>query len=516
MQQSMAGSADWSYSPEMGSSARTLPAFEGLHDRNATRQRPPVAARARTGPLPAGLFVLAGLLQSSEPSALQGKRGEKAAAPTEQAGQVEKVDALGLTLTIPLEITQLQALAPEEPSSQRKAGWSGTLGTQQLWIYVYGMPREEFGYVEPDDVCEGIRDHLRQSQDPEFRFEQSEFVRGPFGHASYAALGYGPMHEREKKSVSGTFFVLAGLAEDHGYAIEVESRPALEAPSTAVVLDFLRKGVSCSAKPRDPRWTNEEVEARWLKDAPPALAKKREKPVRTKHYVFLSNTDAAKQMGSTMEKFYSRIQELYPFPEVEGRRLMPVFLFRNPEEYYEFFAAAFQRPLEEAQKSKGVAWSDFYATYYDAPQDPVHIHEATHQIFANRLHLGGGGSWFQEGVAEYASTSASDRTDASNLVKKGRHRKLVEFVTVESLLFSATDEDKRSDDRASSGYSQAALLIEFVMESKWSKPKFQDWLHALGKCPSNDLAAIEQATQKTLGVDLAGFEQKWVEYCKDR
>ena len=493
----------------MRSSARTFLALEFELGRNTARIR-------RHAAIGTGLVALVGLLGSSEVCAMQGKGAGKTAVPAEAAGQVEKVDALGLTLTIPLEITQLRALPPDEPSSQRKAGWSGTLGTQEVWIYVYGMPREEFGYLEPDDVSEGIRDSFRLNQDPEFRFDETEIVRGPFGHASYASLGFGPLHERETKSVTGTFFVLAGLGEAHGYAIEVESKPVLEGPSTAVVLDFLRKGVSCSAKPRDPRWTNEEVEARWLKDAPPALAKKREKPVRTKHYVFLSNTDAAKQMGSYMEKFYSRIQELYPFPEVEGRRLLPVFLFRNPEEYHAFFVSAFQSTLEEARKSKGVAWRDFYATYYDAPQDPVHIHEATHQIFANRLHLGGGGSWFQEGVAEYASTSASDRTDASNLVKKGRHRKLVEFVTVESLLFSTSDEDKRSDDRASSGYSQAALLIEFVMESKWSKAKFQDWLHALGKCPSNDLAAIEQAMQKTLGVDLAGFEQKWIEYCKDR
>jgi hypothetical protein len=172
--------------------------------------------------------------------------------------------------------------------------------------------------------------------------------------------------------------------------------------------------------------------------------------------------------------------------------------------------------LEDAQKSKGVASGDFYATYYDAPQDPVHIHEATHQIFANRLRLGGGGSWFQEGVAEYASTRPGDRTDASNLVKKGRHQKLVDFIGVESLLWSDPEADRKSDDAASGSYSQAALLIEFLKESKWSKAKFQDWLHAVGKCPSNDVAAIEQATQRTLGVDLAGLEEKWIEYCDDR
>ena len=48
----------------------------------------------------------------------------------------------------------------------------------------------------------------------------------------------------------------------------------------------------------------------------------------------------------------------------------------------------------------------------------------THQVFGNRLRLDGGGSWFQEGVAEYICTRESERTDAANLVKKGRHVKL--------------------------------------------------------------------------------------------
>ena len=62
----------------------------------------------------------------------------------------------------------------------------------------------------------------------------------------------------------------------------------------------------------------------------------------------------------------------------------------------------------------------------------------------------------------------------------------------------------------------AALLVEFVKESKWSKAKFQDWLHAVGKCAPNDVAAIERATQRTLAVDLVGFEKRWIEYCEDR
>jgi len=454
------------------------------------------------------------LADVSQPGATQAKPAAAAGAPA-PPGTVETVAELGLTLTLPAELTQVEAMGAAEPDSQQKAAWSAHLGAASIGIFVYAMPREEFGYFEPDDVSENIRDNHRKNQDARFVFEHGELVNGAFGLSPFASLGWGAQHAKDG-SVNGTFFVLGGLETKHGYALEVEAKPALDEAGTRVVLDLLRKGVSCACKPRDPQWSDAEVKARWLADAPPALAKKLEKAVRTKHFVFLSNTDAAKQMGESMEKFYATIQKLYPFPEVAGRRSLPVFLFRTPEQYQAFFAAAFKSTIAEAQKSKGVASRDFYATYYDAPQDPVHLHEATHQIFSNRLRLDGGGSWFQEGVAEFASTAASDRTDASNLVKKGRHLKLAELLKIESLLWSPSAEDKKTEGRASGNYCEAALLIEFVHDSKWSRGKFQDWIHAVGVCPPNDVPAIERATHSVLGVDLAGFEEQWVEYCKDR
>jgi hypothetical protein len=216
-----------------------------------------------------------------------------------------------------------------------------------------------------------------------------------------------------------------------------------------------------------------------------------------------------------MEKSYAAIQKMYPFPEVAGRRLMPVFLFTNETQYYEFYAKAFKTTTDEASNSKGVSYKDFYATYYDAPQDPVHIHEMTHQIFGNRLRLDGAGSWFQEGVAEYICTKASDRTDAVNLVKKDKHTKLAALIAIDDLLSTGVSDTKKGDE-ANSLYTQAAVLIEFLRESKWSKDKFLDWVHAVGNCPDNNEVAIERATKAVLGVDIAGLEVKYVEYCKKR
>lgn len=468
--------------------------------------RPMHASRLALAPL----LAAAGLLFAA--AAPQGGSKKPAAVPAEH---VEVLDELGVTLRIPAAFAELTPLDAAELSSQVKAGWKAKLGASSVDVLFFALPEPEFEFEEPEDVSDFLLDDFREQNDATFAFERLELVNGPYGFAPYASIAHGVVRGPDGTSVKKSYSTLAGLLEKHGYSLELHAEPALDAASEKLALDFLRKGLAYKGPTRNPQWTDAEVKARWEEDAPPELAKKLEKPVRTKHYVFLSNTDAAKQMGDEMEKSYAIIQKTFPFPEVTGRRLMPVFLFRNEEEYQAFYAKVFESTVAEAAQSKGVASGDFYATYYDAPQDPVHIHEMTHQIFANRLRLGGGGSWFQEGLAEYICTRASDRTEAANAVKKGRHTKLVDFVAIQSLLGSA-QEDKKGEDVAATHYTLAALLIEFLREDKWSKGKFQDWVHAIGLCPDNNVVAIERATKATLGVDLAGLEAKWVEYCKKR
>jgi hypothetical protein len=217
-----------------------------------------------------------------------------------------------------------------------------------------------------------------------------------------------------------------------------------------------------------------------------------------------------------MEKNYEKIKKVFPFEDSAGRRLMPIFLFTNSDDYYEFFAKQFKTDVEEARMSKGVAYEDWYATYFEAKNDPVHIHEGTHQLFRNRLRLDGGGSWFQEGVAEFMSTKPNDRNVTAGAVKKGKHMPLAEFVKVRSLLYSSKKDDVKGGDQAGDQYSQAAFFIEFLHESKWSKDKFQNAIHAIGDSAPNNAQAIDRAFRAALGTDIAGVEAKWIEYAKSR
>ena len=438
--------------------------------------------------------------------------------PLARAQVPTPVGDLGITLTFP---AQFQLVGSASLREHQVAAWRGKLGEKSLELSVSVPPQPNFR--EPTDVTERARfnlprDPLEPREEP--RWDSHELIPGKFGFVPYASLATRAIRVEGRTDVTTLMYYLGGLLETRGYLIVVTLSPAPSKDEDALLRKFLTQGIGYSGPVRDFRWTDEEARKRW-KDAVPDGDKKPrllETILRTDHYLILTNSSGGKKFGEKMEECYAKIREVYPFQDAPGQRLMPVFLFQMPDEYHAFFVKAFDAPLEQARKSKGVAWRDFYATTYEAPKDPVHIHEATHQIFSNRLHLWGGGSWFQEGVAEYIETSANERNDAARLVREGRHTPLREFVQIESLLFSpkTEDADPRGGGSAGDHYKQAALIIEFARESKFGKPRFLDWLHAIGDVARNDLEAIEAATRSVYGVDLAGFEKEFVAYCKKR
>jgi hypothetical protein len=188
-----------------------------------------------------------------------------------------------------------------------------------------------------------------------------------------------------------------------------------------------------------------------------------------------------------------------------------VFVFKLPEEYHEFFVNMTGATLKEAEETKGYALRDFYATYYEAPNDLVHAHEGTHQIFRNRLFLDGGGSWFQEGVAEYMCTKHSERSVfAKGAAKRAGYMPFREFVQAQKLIAGGQNADGKMTGPEL--YAQAASLIEFVRDGKWHADKFPDFVERIGLAPANDLETIEGILQELYGVDVLGLEKAWVRY----
>lgn len=454
------------------------------------------------------LLVCSPCLAAADP----GVQNKPAAAPP---ALVAKIDALGLTLSFPAAFTALEPRAIDAGDDEL-GRWSAKLGEKSVFVEV--EPWEKFAKREPSRITWRIHDFVRSEEfkGPTFQFTEHKLLPGSYGYAPYASLLWGSIVQRGTTMDVGNVWYFAGVTDKSAYLLTVEVQPVASKAEKDAVLEFLTKGVVYGGPQRNPKWDEAEAETRWKDDS--ALSEKKRKDfkvIRTAHYLVMTNSSGGDKFAKQMELNYSIIQKTYPFPETPGRKLMPVFLFQDPGEYHEFCVQRFEWSMEEAEKSKGVASGDFYATWYEAPQDPVHIHEATHQIFSNRLELDGAGSWFQEGVAEYIETKPNERNDIARRIKDGKHTPLREFMRLESLLMSSED-DKSGDSAASLHYKQAALLIEFLRESKFGKDKFLEWLHAMGNTEDNHIPQIEAVFQRIWGVSIEQLDAELVKYCQKR
>ncbi len=416
-----------------------------------------------------------------------------------------------LCIAIPVAKAQYAAtgpvqldLTPPQGFEKRSTGegpltFAGELDGAQVQITLILHKRGDDVVVE-DVVWWVARGDTFREQDYD-----TEYVSGPVGELPYAAL-------LRARSDDAETWALCGVTANRAYELRAHCKPALGKKGEKQLRTFFEQGVRYGGPTIDPVWTDEEARARWQEHTPEDLHGKL-RIQRTKHYLILTNASGGALFGKKMEECYREIQKVFPFPEVEGRRLMPVFLFRLPDEYYDYYMRVAGRDREQAERSKGHAWRDYYATYYEAPNDPIHIHEATHQIFSNRLRLGGGGSWFQEGVADYLSERANTiKASVKNQIKADAHMPLKKLIVVPSLLGSIDGDSVRGGSNSGNAYLQAASIIAFLRESRFGKKHFLDFVHAVGKVQRGDLKAIEAAVQEIYQVDLDELEERWMKH----
>ncbi len=451
------------------------------------------------------LPLLLALSTPTQPVAFQEPAG--AAAPQELV-----LANLGLTLNLP-ELADFEE--GRMGGEQIQGSWTGMLGEHELEIRVWGLPVADFGFGEPEEVTTLIRENLERRGDNEYVFQSRTLMDGNYGYAPYGALE--TADRREGTDDVAELFVFGGLLREYGYSIEIEVTPEPKDEVRETILEFFKNGVIYDGDVRNAEWTEDEIEERWRAEFPEDLLDERIRVIRTDHYIIVGDSSGAKAFAKQMEKNYDTIQEQFGFEEVEGRRLMPVFLFRNRDDYVSYMVKATGGSMtrEAAARSAGFAYKDFYATTYDSPKDTVHVHESTHQIFRNRLQLGGGGSWFQESTAEFMESVVDNSAKArienygKNASKKGEFTPFREFFQLSSLLYSNQDQEAAGD-----AYTQAATIMWFVLRSKATRDKAEDYLYGIGSQGRGDIDAIERELRRVFGVDVEGFEQLYLEYWK--
>jgi hypothetical protein len=428
-------------------------------------------------------------------------------------------DWSGHGLSVSLEALGEFAVAGGQ-SEFREGNWMGTVEGSTVALELYVIPRAKFDLNEPSDLVDltenSRANYDRRQKRPPFAFETTGPRPGAYGFISFAWVGFA--RKREGTKTVGETWCLGGILPEHGYTIEIEANPPLNDAGKERLERFFAEGIKYSGPVGDPRWTDEELKARWQRQAPDkVLEDSKLLIVRTKHYVILTNLKkgTARGFGKKIDLAYEAIREIYPFEDIEGQRLLPIFYFVTSDQYFKWCVKNLGWTMEAARRSGGVASGDVYCTYHQATNAPVHIHEATHQVFKNRLRLGGGGSWFQEGVAEYMSSAPNDLGAMKGIAKRKKHVALRTFVTIESMLYSADPNGKGGGSTSGGNYMQAACVVEFVRHGKY-KDKFQEYIHAMGRVPRSDLDAIEKELRRLFGRDVDGFNDDFQEYWSKR
>jgi len=435
------------------------------------------------------------------------------ASPASADGRTETVEfAIGDDKMV-MELPAWSSLPRQQGGDdQLQAWWTGTVGKSEVLVELRTFSRKEYDLQDPEGVASFTVWTEQQGQgagDRRFSFDERTLVKGTYGALPYGVVCTGTLPS--KADPRGELILLGGVMDKVAYALTYTCTPALAEADRGRVLEALRTGVQADCKKIDPKWSKEEIAAALTVLEPDAKRRKKwKRVVRTEHYIIFTNSGAGKLFAKKMESFYDTIQKVFPFEEVPGRRLMPVYLYKLPKGYYEFCARVPKWTRGQAEATMGHAWLDYYATSYASPNDPVHIHEAAHQVFANRLYLTGGGSWFQEGVAEYLATKPGHRKAyAKSAARRGRYSPFDVFIRTEDLIAGG-------QQSAHEAYLQAASIIEFVRDGKFHPKKFQDFIRRMGMVMPNNEEAIEQVLQDVYGVDVAGFEEAWLAYWKKR
>ncbi|MFY9342081.1 MAG: hypothetical protein WAT39_06315 [Planctomycetota bacterium] len=234
------------------------------------------------------------------------------------------------------------------------------------------------------------------------------------------------------------------------------------------------------------------------------------------HYLVFTNgpTATCKKYSVTLEKLYAAIQQELPFADLD--RPLVAYIFADREDYYRYAVRITGYSEAMARRTAGHANSQFYATYYASPVDPVVFHEATHEIVGACLKVSGVGSWFQEGIAVYFENKmVNDKLDGDTRsdVKRGDWYPLAEFFAIESLLGDPNGHGRRN-------YMHAGALLNFMINTKLEPVagKFPEFLAAArkGRGFGRGKDVSEQLIQTVYGLSVAEFEALWVQHLKIR
>ncbi len=407
-------------------------------------------------------------------------------------------------------------------SGQQRGRWTGKYNGVDVSLDLGALTvKDGFEFSSPSEISMIVgnnRGNAVRKKGGSYSFEISKPLEGKFGYVPYGWLAAHDTNTGTK--IDGYDILLGGVTKAGAYFLDIRIKTRFSDKEWVEFEKWACSVFDYTGEVVDPNWTEEETDARWKRSMPASVEGNNNNHIhRTKYYIIFTNVgkSSVRGFGKKADENYEEIQSIFPFDDLPGQKLLPIFYFVNKSEYIDWCVQNISWSAKQAERSAGVASGDKYSTYHQSAVSPTHIHEQTHQIFGNRLHLGGGGSWFQEGVAEYMGTQPSELNEIKQRAKDGKTQPFEELFTVPSLLMSSSGGTRKEGGSVAGGaYTQAGSVIEFAKHSKFGQDKFIEWVHAMGSVGRGDLPAIKRGISAVYDVTLEEFEAEYIAYWSKR
>ena len=437
-----------------------------------------------------------------------------------RAGETVVLSDKSLSIVLP----ELESFARQEGAGKNPMGdWVGQRGGSRIRIRLNLMPIAEYDFFDPEDVVETWRSALLdpestrdEDKDHRFVFGKIRAIPAAAGATPILAVLRGTVAKKTEPQAHGLVMFAGGLLADDGWSLRVDAWPAPSEEETARLATWLESCATYSGKPRDPKWTDAEALAYWKRYAPESALKKFEKPVRTAHFIFLTNSTSPNLYVKLIESRYDAVRKILPFEDLPGRRLLPVVLFRTHDDFEAFYRHRYKLESKDDVSDAGIAFDEVYITSCDRGSEFGHGLDVSKQVLISRQRGWGGCLWFRSGIREYASNKPKDRLDGLRAVKKGKHTPLAKLLDDRSWGDQSEKYDRKGTSDEANYWEQSAMWMEFLREGPWPKDAFGRLVDTIGSMPNGDLPGLTTAVETIYGTDLMTLEKKWVEYFKKR
>jgi hypothetical protein len=422
---------------------------------------------------------------------------------------------------ITFKLPALDSIEKKDLGEKECAGeWLGKYKASDVHLRLYVVPNSGEQFVEPDDVVEVWRDllagpdHDRAPEDvgTQFTFGGIRPVSGAGGISPIVALLTLTAERKDEPGTKGLVVLTGGLLPEKAWLVRLDAWPAPGVEDAAALVASVEQCVAYQGKLREAKWTDEEALAYWKRIAPPGTEKKFEKPVRTEHFIVLTNSTSPGPYVKKLEGKYASIKKILPFEEAKGRRLLPILLFRTDDDFQAFYRHVYQMETKDDIHEGSLVIGRYLATSCDNDDDKEDLLDLMRLCLYNRQHASGGGRWFHDGLRTYAATKPKERADALRAVKTGKYTPLATLLDDSAWSKQDRHYDERGTTKEAGYWGQSALWMEFLHEGPWPKESFPQFVETVGAIPDDDRARIEQAIESIYGGDIGALQKKWVDY----